>query len=268
LDLDVVLTVPPLPDRLSPEEELHYWAWRNPKVDTVEWLKAGWTFSLMEPALYPYRSDLIERQGPLSPAEQADYVELMNHKASLLASGQQLPVPWSESLSEQEELRLWDFTNAEGLFTINATQRGGLSPEEIEARLHPHRRELIERGRPFRYDRWRYRQRMEEKSRTAERSRLLGAPAADSPKLEHTSQVPRPASRGRSLLMSSPEFQRCFQQAMDKVPLAENPTKRRIASALSIHRETLDQYLERGKINWDDARIARRRRLGLIQPTD
>jgi hypothetical protein len=73
---------------------------------------------------------------------------------------------------------------------------------------------------------------------------------------------------GTGRLMGTEEFRQRFRYEMDRIPAKSHPTKRKITEALGIDRSTLDDYLRDAKIDWDEAKLARARRLRLISPPE
>jgi hypothetical protein len=73
---------------------------------------------------------------------------------------------------------------------------------------------------------------------------------------------------GSGLLMDGRAFKMRFRQVMDEIPASDHPTKLQVAKRMPMHRDTLDTYLERENIDFEEAKLDRLRRLGLIRSAD
>jgi hypothetical protein len=153
---------------LTDEDQLWLWMRRAPDVDEAALRLAGTADRDVIRAVFPYRGLLAGRWGDFLAAHS--YTSQMNQKAyraivqSARSVSMQYSKPWSETLTEEEELHFWNDTD---LLVMDAYRRRvlrHLSPGELTRMLYPFRALLIEEGREDPNEQARYAMRMAAKA--------------------------------------------------------------------------------------------------------
>jgi hypothetical protein len=166
--------------KLTEAHQVELWMWADPHVDIVALQLQGASAEDSDRVLYPYHRLLLSRWrdffARMAYASQMAQKEAGARARRAAEAWPKEASPWSEALSEHDELRLWNQVDREAMDAWRVGEMHGMAEADILQRVYPNRRLLIQAGRPDSQAQLRYAQRMEAKASTTGRAGGPGVP--------------------------------------------------------------------------------------------